>query len=43
LTGTYLTSYLVLAAGVFKVRMPLTVMLSLVRDALPRRFAQQVG
>ena len=43
LSGTYLASYLVLAAGVFKVRMPLTVMLSLVRDALPRRFAQQVG
>ena len=43
LSVEYLFLYLVLMVGVFKVRMPLTVMLSLLRNALPRRFAHQAS
>jgi PST family polysaccharide transporter len=43
LSLAYVTFYMVLAVGLFRVRMPLEVMLSLVRGALPRRFAQQVS
>jgi polysaccharide transporter, PST family len=43
LAVVHLSSYLFLAVGVFKVRMPLAVMLSLIRDARPRRVAQQVS
>jgi PST family polysaccharide transporter len=43
LSLVYLGSYLLLAAGVFKVRVPLTVMRSLIRDTFPRRVAHQVS
>lgn len=43
LSVAYLLSYLILAVGVFRLRMPLFVMLSLLRDVLPRRFAHLAG
>ena len=43
LTLAYVAVYVVTVVGVFRVRMPIGVILLLVRDFLPARFARLVG
>lgn len=42
LTVTYVGVYLLMVVGLFRVRMPVGVVLQLVRDILPKRFAKHV-